>query len=935
MTKTYSYLSNSNPSFVEKLYQQYKEAPESLDEKWSIFFEGYELEATVRQTANNLAKRNGAGTGESKDSELRVGAIISNNGLSGHAEKEIAVTKLIQAYRARGHLAADINPLSPQDENSLKKADLELSYFHLSEKDFETVFEAGKELKIGAAKLKTILKCLHASYISKMGIEFIHCDNSALRKWIYNKIEPRYGSPGYSNERKVRIYKHLSAAVLFEQFLQTKYVGQKRFGLEGGEALIPALEALIVEGSYRGVQEFVFGMAHRGRLNVLVNILRKSYSDIFTEFEGGTLPDSIKGDGDVKYHLGQSADILKNGRNVHLSLAFNPSHLEAVTPITCGMVYAKCMKYYKKDLSKIVNISIHGDASVAGQGVVYELNNMSKLEGYNIGGTVHLVIDNQIGFTATGKETRSGVYSTDIARLLGSPIFHVNADDPIKMAYALELAIGIRQEFAIDVWVNMISYRRRGHNEGDEPRFTQPRMYSKIDAHDNVLDIFEKQLLGESSLTAQDAAKIKEKYKHILEETLDVAKKQKSHVNVDSLRRYWQDIRIARPDDFERPVATSIPKKKLEELATKIFNIPKEFPAHKKIRALFEKRMTSFKNGHADWAMAESLAFASILSERRSVRVSGQDSVRGTFSHRHARLYALVNGKEQVYVPLNSCLTGLAHYRVINSQLSEFSVLGFEYGYSLARPHALTIWEAQFGDFANCAQVIIDQFITSGESKWQRYSGIVLLLPHGYEGMGPEHSSARIERYLQMCADKNMYVSYPTTPANMFHLLRRQVVAAFRKPSIVMTPKSMLRNSYVVSPLPDFFDGEFEEVIDDSSATAAKIKRVILCTGKVYYDLHAKRLSLKRDDVALVRIEQLYPLIISQIKAIQKKYKAAKDWLWVQEEPENMGAWSFLAAKLDFLKLRVISRKHAASPASGILAVHKENQKTILENAFK
>ncbi|BBM89221.1 2-oxoglutarate dehydrogenase E1 component [Spirochaetota bacterium] len=923
----YQYLSNSNNAYIEELYEKYLADPASVSEKWRYFFEGFQLREAVANQKDKIIQPSSENLNQPLPSSSQQSEATALD------PKEIAVTKLIQAYRARGYTVANLNPFTKPHDTNAMHAQLDLEYFGLKTENLDRVFKAGNELKIGPAPLKQILHCLQSAYTETMGVEFTHCNDANLRVWLYNALEPSFGDPRYTKQDKLNIFESLTRAVIFENFLQKKYIGQKRFGLEGGEALIPALDRLINRGAELGVEEFVFGMAHRGRLNVLVNIMQKSYSQLFTEFEGGTLPEHIKGDGDVKYHLGQSTDIEKNGKSIHLSLAFNPSHLEAVDPIVAGMVRAKCEKYYNEQVGKIVPILIHGDAAVAGQGVVYELANMSQLPGYNNGGTIHVVIDNQVGFTATSRETRSSLFATDIAHVTDSPIFHVNGDDPLKVAYAFELAIALRQKFSIDVWINMICYRRYGHNESDDPNFTNPKIYALIKDHPHVLSLYKDRLLSEGILSEQQAKDTQLLYEKVLNEKLNKAREYKTHIHIDSLKRYWQDIRVATERDMQEVVDTTVSRALLDKIATQLTKLPQDFNVYRKVKRIIDTRKQNyFEKGISDWAFAEALAFGSLLSNRRSVRLAGQDSARGTFSHRHAVLKDMVTEKK--YVPLANCVVGRSNFLALNTQLSEYSILGFEYGYSLARPHALVIWEAQFGDFANCAQVVIDQFITSGESKWQRYSGIILLLPHGYEGMGPEHSSARLERFLQMCADNNIFVTNVTTPANFFHLLRRPILSPFRKPTIVMSPKSLIRHSQVISPISDFTDHRFQEVIDDPSVTPAHVTKVLLCSGKIYFELLAERENAGRSDIAIIRLEQLYPLVKHKLLALKKKYAHIKKWTWVQEEPKNMGAWSYLLLQASYLDLTCVSRKLSSSTASGMLEIHKRNQKNVIHTAI-
>lgn len=906
MSIKHTYLNNANPLYVEDLFKKYQKDPLSVDEKWRIFFEGYEL-----------AKEN------SLTDELDEG---------GRFDRESQVTKLIHAYRSRGHIASNTNPL----ESPIQVNDLEKEYYHLKDKDLQTVFNAGNNLRIGPANLETIIQHLKKTYVSTMGIEFVHCTNNELRQWIYKAIEPSGSTPQYSNEKKMMMLKHLYQASLFEDFLHRKYAGQKRFSLEGLDAFIPGLIAMIRKGTEIGGEEFVIGMAHRGRLNVLVNVLKKPFYNVFSEFEGGELSKAIQGNGDVKYHLGQSTDVVYNGKEVHLSLAFNPSHLEAVATVVQGIVRGKAIKYYQNNVTKVIPIVVHGDASVSGQGVVYELANMSRLEGYDNGGSIHVVLNNQLGFTANASETRSSLYCTDVAKITDSPIFHVNANDVEKVVYAFDLAIEIRQQFQIDVWIELLGYRRRGHNEGDEPRFTSPMMYNNIDNMPTVTEIYSQKLFDEKVVTQKWVDQIVNEFNQSLEKDLELARKKKFRIEVNALNRFWQSIRPAEDKDFVESIPTAVTKKKIDELMKKVSEIPADFKINPKLKKLLEARSKLYSKKQIDWAMGEQLAYASLLDEGHSVRITGQDSGRGTFSHRHAVFYDTKT--EKTYIPLESCNTPTSRFRVINSLLSEYSVLGFEYGYSLTRPFSLVIWEAQFGDFANGAQIIIDQFIAAGEVKWQRHSGLVMFLPHGYEGMGPEHSSARLERFLNLCFHNNMYLVNPTTPANFFHLLRRQIKNKFRKPLVVMSPKSLFRHPAVISSTDEISKPGrcFREIIDDEGVNPKKVKRLILCTGKIYYDLVDYRKEKKRiEDIALVRFEQLYPIVRNQLQAIKKKYSMVKEIYWVQEEPRNMGAWSFIKAILGSWKINdCISRNSSPSPASGSLAVHKANQERILRKAI-
>ena len=905
----FSYISNAGGNYVEEIYKKYKQNPNSVDSLWQKFFEGFEF----------------AG-GKDFLSAKQDGPVLENG-------KEVNVVKLIKAYRDRGHLIADTNPLV---KHNLQKADLEIGYFSLTEEDLEMVFEAGSEITIGASPLKKILVHLNKTYCSKIGCEFVYCSNENVRQWLYKEMEQHANAPFFSIEEKQKIFKKLNETYVFEQFLQDRYLGQKRFSLEGHEALIPSLEILFHMGASLGVKEFVLGMSHRGRINVLVNNFNKTHEDIFSEFEGGVFPEGMEGDGDVKYQLGQSADIRSpDGNDIHLSMMFNPSHLEAIDTVVGGVVYAKCEKYYEKNKQAIVPVLIHGDAAVSGQGVVYEMVNLSHLKGYATGGTIHIVLNNQIGFTANSKETRSSVYCTDIAKVTQSPVFHVNADDPMSVVHAFRMAIKMRQLFGIDVWIDIVGYRRHGHNEADEPRFTQPLMYENIAKHKNVRDIFLEKLILEQSIEEEEATLLTKNYRDFLEEQLhNLRGKKARHLKVNALERHWQGIRFAKPEDFKHSIETGVVKKKLDKIVEAITRVPKHLSLLRKMeKILLQRRKRYFEDGKVDWALAEQLAYGTLLLEEYSVRLSGQDSKRGTFAHRHSVLKDVKTDEE--YVPLNHIDKKQRYFNPYNSPLSEYAVLGFEYGYSLSRPRALTIWEAQFGDFANGAQIIIDQFISSGESKWHRLSGLVMYLPHGYEGQGPEHSSARLERFLSICAENNMYVTNPTTAANFFHLIRRQVLNAFRKPLVVIMPKSLLRYEGVSSPLSSLEKGSFLELIDDIK-DKKKVARVIFCSGKIYYDLlEAQRKKENKNKIDLVRVEQLYPLNKEKFLILKKSYAAVRDWFWVQEEPKNMGAWLYIKHSLeDIFELKCVCRLESASPATGMLVVHKINQQRLVDEAL-
>ena len=800
--------------------------------------------------------------------------------------------KLINAYRDRGHLVAEINPVK---ERELYKADLNLEHFRLSEDDWDLEFEVGRQIRIGRARLRDIIAHLNETYCTSIGAEYRYIPDSRIRMWLHEQMESSANKTEFAHEEKKRILNKLAQAVGFENFLHIKYAGQKRFSLEGTEAVVPALDELFETGADLGVKEFVIGMAHRGRLNVLVNLFGKSYENMFSEFEGSFLPDHVHGDGDVKYHQGHSADIsTDNGHHIHLTLKANPSHLEAVDPIVQGSVWAKGTKMFEGDFSKIVPVLIHGDAAIAGQGIVYEIANLSRLEGYSTGGTIHIVINNQVGFTANDRETRSSLYCTDIAKMIESPVFHVNADDVEAVVHVTRMAIKLRQEFGIDVFIDIVGYRRYGHNEADDPRFTQPKLYNTIGSHPNALNLYIEKLIQDSVISQKQAEKVTRDFRNILQKSLRSARAKKPKIEVNFLGRQWAGIHTATQEDFEESPETGVPIKRLEEIAKALCTVPDGFTVYPKMKKLINQRKDLvFKDKIVDWGLAELMAFGSILIDNIPVRLSGQDSRRGTFSHRHSVL--IDASTENPYIPLNHIQASQERFYVYNSHLSEYGVLGFEYGFSLAMPRALTIWEAQFGDFANGAQIIIDQFISSSESKWQRMSGIVLFLPHGFEGQGPEHSSARLARFLELCAENNMIVVNPTTPANFFHLLRRQVNVIYRKPLIVMTPKSLLRHPSVRSTQSELAHGKFREIIDDPNVKSPnKITRVLLCTGKIYYQLLEKKFEINAHHVAIIRFEQLYPVSYRQDQQLLHKYKSAKQWLWVQEEPVNMGPWNFM-----------------------------------------
>jgi 2-oxoglutarate dehydrogenase E1 component len=849
--------------------------------------------------------------------------------------KEVNVLNMINGYRQRGHLFTHTNPVRERRQHL---PTLDLENFGLSKSDLDTVFNASVELGIGAAKLSDIIAVLKQTYCHSIGVEYKYVRTPEILSWLEQKMESVRNTPKFSINEKTRILTKLNQAVSFENFLGTKFLGQKRFSLEGAEALIPALDSVIEKGADLGIEEFVIGMAHRGRLNVLANIMQKSYKDIFAEFEGKGYSAESPFGGDVKYHLGYSTDVTTNdGKSVHLSLCPNPSHLETVNGVVEGMTRSKIDFKYGGDNARIAPILIHGDASVAGQGIVYEVIQMAGLDGYKTGGTIHLIINNQVGFTTNFKDARTSTYCTDIAKVTLSPVFHVNGDDVEALVYAINLAMEYRQKYKNDVFIDILCYRRFGHNESDEPKFTQPLLYKAIEKHANSRDIYIEQLVKEGSIEQSVAKEMEKQFRGHLQERLNEAKEITSTYQDVKFGGAWSDMRIATPKDFESSPVTAVKETTLLEIAKRISSLPANKKFFKKIEKLFDERSKMANTTHVfDWAMGEQLAYGTLLAEGKRVRLSGQDVERGTFSHRHAVI--TLEDSEEEYIPLSNISDQQAPFDIYNSHLSEYGVLGFEYGYAMANPNALTIWEAQFGDFFNGAQIVVDQYIASAETKWQRENGLVLLLPHGYEGQGPEHSSARIERFMELCADYNMQVTNCTTPANFFHALRRQFKRDFRKPLVVFTPKSLLRHPQCVSPLVDFTEGKFQEVIEDSNVKAADVKRVLFCSGKIYYELLEKQQKDKTKDVAIVRVEQLYPTPVAQMEALYKKYKNAKEAVWVQEEPENMGAWPYLLRRLRrtiFSDIEVISRKESSSTATGFAKQHADQQAYILAKAFE
>ncbi len=912
MTDT-SYLFRADAAYIEGLLQQYRENPESLPADWQRFFEGY-----------FAALGNGAPLPEVIPTEE-----------TRRIEKEFGVMLLIAAYRTRGHLYARINPLADYSdwEKKLDEA-FPLKEFGLEESDLETVFQAGKQIGIGPATLRDIIAHLRRVYCSTIGVEYRYIRTPEVLKWFEERLEKPENLPRFSPEEKKTILQWLCNATTFERFLHRKFVGQKRFSLEGNEAIIPALYELVETGTALGIEEFVFGMAHRGRLNVLTNIMQKSFHTVFGEFEGKGIATDVF-DGDVKYHLGYSSDPEVKGKRIHLSMLPNPSHLEAVDPVATGATRAKMDHLYGGTYDKIVLVLIHGDAAIAGQGVVYETLQMSLLPGYEVGGTIHIVINNQIGFTTGESQARSSYYATDVAKVTLSPVFHVNGEDPEAVVHAMRLAIAFRQAFNRDAFIDVIGYRRHGHNEGDEPRFTQPKMYAAISQRPSPFEVYAQRLIQEGIITEADQKAMEKQRMDFYEEQLEKARREEPEIDAIP-RRTWQGIKLYDDYTLEPDPDTRVRKEVLEFIAQQTVRFPEGFTPHPTVRKVYEARYEAVKRGTGlDWGTVEMLAYGSLLLENNPVRLSGQDVERGTFSHRHA--VVIDQRTELKHVPLNHLSHRQAPFYIHNSPLSEYAVLGFEYGYALASPHTLVIWEAQFGDFANGAQIIIDQYLAAAKTKWQRLNGITLYLPHGYEGQGPEHSSARPERFLILAAQNNMYICNFTHPANLFHALRRQVRSTTRRPLVIFTPKSLLRHPECVASLSDLTDGTFRPVLPDPEVPPDQAKRLLLCTGKIFYDLVQVRREHNKYDTAIVRIEQLYPFPEEEIRQVLAEHSRIEEFYWVQEEPLNMGYWSFILRKFMEYGLPIpkpIARRESASPATGSYSHHLRQQNYILRKAL-
>ena len=845
---------------------------------------------------------------------------------------EFLLIRLIDGYRSRGHLFTKTNPVR---ERRKYAPTLDIENFGLNQEDLDTVFDAGKILGIGPASLKEIIRHLESIYCDAIGVEYMYIRTPERIQWIQDWLNKNHNHPNYSADEKKNILRKLNEAVSFESFLHTKYVGQKRFSLEGGESLIPALDVIVEKAADQGVKQFVVGMAHRGRLNVLTNIFGKSPKDIFSEFDGKDYEETIF-DGDVKYHLGwTSKRETDSGKMVNMNIAPNPSHLETVNSIVEGISRAKQDRDHQEDITEVLPILIHGDAAFAGQGVVYEVIQMARLDGYTTGGTIHIVVNNQIGFTTNYLDARSSTYCTDVGKVTLSPVLHVNADDAEAVVHATTFALEYRMRYKRDIFLDLLGYRKYGHNEGDEPKFTQPLLYKSISKHKNPRDIYAEKLIAEGVIDENYVKELEEKYKNDLEEDLlDSRKIEKTRIT-PFMHDEWEGFKQVTEEVMLKPMDTTYDLKKLDEVAKSITKLPEDKKFLRKLVRLVEGRHKMyFEDNKLDWAMGELLAYGSLIEEGYDVRMTGQDVERGTFSHRHAVIKTEMHEEEVVLLnEMGDNQNGKFH--IYNSLLSEYAVMGFDYGYAMASPNTLTIWEAQFGDFSNGAQIIIDQYLSSAEDKWKLQNGLVLLLPHGYEGQGAEHSSARMERYLQLCAKDNMFVADVTTPANLFHLFRRQMKAKFRKPLVVFTPKSLLRHPKVHSTKEEMAKGGFQMVIDDADAKVSKVKTLVFCTGKFYYDLLDKKEELERDDVALVRVEQLFPVPAKEMRSIIKKYKNADDIVWAQEEPRNMGAWSHMLMHLDEAKqFRVASRRFYGAPAAGSAVRSKRRHAQVLDYVF-
>ena len=911
----YSFLNAAHTAYFAELYDQYLQHPDNVEPSWRAFFQGFDFGLESNGTAEVFAK------GENTEVEVPE-----------QLQKEFRVVKLIDGYRSRGHLFTKTNPVRDRRKYS---PTLDIENFGLSQADLSTVFNAGEIMGIGPSSLQVIIEHLQRIYCDSIGVEYMYIRNPEKLSWIQNRLNINDNHPKFSEAQKKHILRKLNQAVSFENFLHTKYVGQKRFSLEGGESLIPALDAVIESAANQGVEEFVMGMAHRGRLNTLANIFGKSTQDIFNEFDGKDYEEVVF-DGDVKYHLGWTSErTTDTGKQINMNIAPNPSHLETVGAVVEGITRAKLENKFNADTNKVLPIIVHGDAAIAGQGLPYEIVQMAKLKGYGTGGTIHIVVNNQIGFTTNYLDARSSTYCTDVAKVTLSPVLHVNADDAEAVVHATLFALDYRMCFKQDVFIDLLGYRKYGHNEGDEPRFTQPKLYKTIAKHSNPRDIYAAELTAAGLIDDQYVKKLEQEYKADLEDKLEGSRKIENTIITPFMEDEWKSFRRVEEAEMLKPVVTGVSQKLLDSTAKGITELPEGFNFLRKIeRLIADRKAMYFDRDQLDWAMGELLAYGTLLQEGYHVRLSGQDVERGTFSHRHAVIKSENSEKEIVLLnSINPKKQG--HFSVYNSLLSEYGVLGFDYGYAMASPNTLTLWEAQFGDFSNGAQIMLDQYISSAEDKWKLQNGIVMLLPHGYEGQGAEHSSARMERYLQLCAKDNMFIANCTNPANMFHLLRRQMKTNYRKPLVVFTPKSLLRHPLAVSPKAEFVQGSFQPLIGDAIVGPKEAKTLVFCSGKFYYDLLKTREEKNRMDVALVRLEQLFPLPLKEIEATLKAYSKTKDIVWAQEEPRNMGAWSFLLLHMPkAASFRPATRRYYGAPAAGSAVRFQRRHQQVIDYVF-
>ncbi|WP_419494744.1 2-oxoglutarate dehydrogenase E1 component [Chryseobacterium bernardetii] len=921
----FSFLNAAHSQLIEDLYQQYLKFPDSLEPSWKAFFQGFDFALENYGDDDNIQFTQASAS--AAPAVQQISQAVSGGEVPEHIKKEFKVVNLIEAYRTRGHLFTKTNPVR---ERRHYTPTLDIENFGLSKEDLNTKFNCAVETGMKEpATLADLIKHLENIYCDSIGVEYMHINNVEEKDFIKKWLQVNENHPSLSANEKTEILLKLNQAVAFENYLHTKFVGQKRFSLEGGETLIPALDQLISRSSQLGVDEVVLGMAHRGRLNVLSNIFGKSYKQIFSEFEGKEFEEDVFS-GDVKYHLGSSKKIkTASGEEVCINLTPNPSHLETVAALVEGICRAKVDDKYK-DYSKVLPIIIHGDGAIAGQGISYEVAQMMTLEGYRTGGTVHIVVNNQVSFTTNFHDARSSTYCTDIAKVTESPVMHVNADDAEAVVHAIHFAADFRAKFGKDVYIDLLGYRKYGHNEGDEPRFTQPNLYKAISKHPNPREIYKDKLINDSVISNDIIKKMEVDFKALLDKDFDASKEIEKNVMDVFMAEDWVNYPIGKRGAVQLPVDTKYDLAKLKELAIKMSTLPADKKFINKITRLFENRIKAIEGNSLDWALGEWLAYATLLVEGHNVRISGEDVERGTFSHRHA--VVKTEDTEEEYIPLRHVSEN--RFDVFNSHLSEYGVLGFDYGYAMASPNTLTIWEAQFGDFVNGAQIIVDQYLAAAEEKWKIQDGLVMLLPHGSEGQGAEHSSARLERFLTLCANENMVVANITSPANYFHLLRRQLKWAFRKPLIVMSPKSLLRHPKVVSPLEDFATGSFQPILDDPAADPKKVEKLVLCSGKLYFELLAKKEELNCENIALVRFEQLYPLQTDAIEAIFSKYENRKELVWAQEEPENMGAWSYILRNFRDTGIQVVAPVPSGAPAPGSHKMFEKNQNAVINRVF-